>query len=200
MRSKILLGASCAGLLLSLASCQTANQPGSLDPTLNAFFPEDAGDVRKTHQFADGMAASGARADATLSRHHFDGPRLNSLGQEKLALMLRDDDAPAPLRLFLNLPEADAVSKQRQAAVVTHLRDLGLTEDQVDVAYGANPDNWSPASKHAAGLSKTETGAAGAAVGGGALGAATSSDKDNNVTGTGGVPGGFGADGLTAHK
>src|SRR3954463_5750908 len=89
--------------LLVLASCQTENQPGSMDPTLNGFFPEDSGEVRKHNQIADAMAASGARADATLSKPHFDGGRLNSLGEDKLALMLRDDDRPEPMKVYLNL-------------------------------------------------------------------------------------------------
>src|SRR5690349_5470096 len=97
--------------LLTLASCQNQN----LDPTLEGFFPEDTGETRKTTQFADVMAASGARADATLYKHHFDGAKLNSLGEQKLSLMLKDDDSPAPMTVYLDLTEKDAISKQRQA-------------------------------------------------------------------------------------
>src|SRR5690349_17085304 len=89
--------------LFVLASCQTTNQPGSMDPTLNGFFPEDAGEVRKHNQIADAMAASGARTDGTLYRHHFDGGRLNSLGEDKLSLMLRDDDRPEPVMVYLGM-------------------------------------------------------------------------------------------------
>ena len=36
--------------------------------------------------------------------------KLNSLGEEKLALMLKDDDSPSPMTVYLNLNEKDAVS------------------------------------------------------------------------------------------
>jgi hypothetical protein len=146
--------------LLMLASCQTENQPGSMDPTLNGFFPEDTGEIRKHTQIADAMAAAGARADATLSKHHFDGGRLNSLGEDKLALMLRDDDRPEPMKVYLNIDDADAVSRQRQTAVIAFLKDQGLGDDQIKVAFGSNPDNWTPVTNHLPNLGKTETGEA----------------------------------------
>jgi len=129
--------------LLVLASCQ--NKEYQPDPSNVGFFPEDTGEVRKPVQFTDAMAAAGARADATLGKHHFDGPRLNSLGEEKLALMLKDEHAPAPMTVYLNFGEKDETSTARQAAVKTFLKDKGLTDDQVRIAYGYNPDAWSPA-------------------------------------------------------
>ncbi|HEY7120409.1 MAG TPA: hypothetical protein VH475_27720 [Tepidisphaeraceae bacterium] len=141
-------------LTLLLASCQSEK----LDPTLEGFFPEDTGETRKPVQFAEIQAASGARLDATLSKQHFDGPRLNSLGEDKLSLMLKDDDADEPMRVYLNLDEKDAASKPRQTAVVTYLKDAGLAERQIEIVYGRNPDNWSRSSTHLSKLSKTETG------------------------------------------
>jgi hypothetical protein len=131
--------------LLVMASCQNKEQ--SLDPTLTGFFPEDTGEVRKPNQFADVMAASGARADATLSRHHFDGPRLNSLGEEKLSYMLKDDRAAEPMSVYLNFGERDEMSKDRREAVEEFLKDKGLEPRQVRVVYGYNPDAWSPAAE-----------------------------------------------------
>src|SRR3712207_2003617 len=127
--------------LLVLASCQHRQE--RLDPTLQDFFGQDAGDPRAPARFADAQSASGARADATLSRHHFDGPRLNSLGQDKLSRMVRDDDAPEPLRVYLNLDERDATARPRRDAVVAFARDAGLTDSQIDVVYGRNPESWS---------------------------------------------------------
>jgi len=111
--------------LLVLASCQ--NKEYQPDPSNVGFFPEDTGEVRKPVQFTDAMAAAGARADATLGKHHFDGPRLNSLGEEKLALMLKDEHAPAPLcqrrqqradHLQLARPAPNRRSYQRLAAEI----------------------------------------------------------------------------------
>src|SRR4051812_14933844 len=101
-------------MLLTLASCQDKN---ALDPSLEGFFPEDVGETYKPQQFLEVSAAAGARADAMLANQHFDGPRLNSLGQAKLDLMLKDDRAAAPLTVYLNFPEKDATSGKRHDAV-----------------------------------------------------------------------------------
>src|SRR5438445_8332227 len=141
--------------LIMLASCQNKEQQ-SLDPTIEGFFPEDTGDVRKPAQFAELMAASGARMDATLCAFHFDGGKLNSLGEEKLALMLKDDDSPGPITVHLNVDGNGPAAKDRQAAVVTFLKDKGLTEKQIEVVWGDNPENRSPASEHLSRLNKVE--------------------------------------------
>jgi hypothetical protein len=146
-------------LLLVLASCQGNDR--SLDPTISGFFPEDTGEVRKPTQFAEAMAASGARSDGTLSRYHFDGSALNSLGEEKLALMLKDGAAPAPLTVYLNVGQKDAEASQREASVVNFLKDKGLGERQIAVVYGYNPAAWSPAAGPLSKMKKTETGDAG---------------------------------------
>jgi hypothetical protein len=146
--------------LLTLASCQ--NQ--SLDPTIEGFFPEDTNEVRKPNQFADIMAASGARADATLSKQHFDGGKLNSLGEQKLTLMLKDDDSPTPMTVYLNIKENE-IAKTRKTAVVAFLKDKGLDDTQIEIIYGDNPDTRSPAAQHIAELGKTDTGETGAGTG-----------------------------------
>jgi hypothetical protein len=142
--------------LLVMASCQHTEE--NLDPTLKGFFPEDTGEVRKPNQFADMMAASGARSDATLSQYHFDGPRLNSLGQEKLSYMLRDDRAPEPMSVYLNFGEKDEMSKDRQDAVVEFLKDKGLEPRQIRVVYGYNSASWSPAADPLSKKNKASTG------------------------------------------
>src|SRR3954469_1015794 len=142
--------------LLVLASCQNKEQ-SSLDPTITGFFPEDSGEVRKPTQFAEAMAASGARADGTLSKYHFDGGALNSLGEEKLALMLKDGAAPSPLTVYLNLEQKAPTAQQREAAVTTFLKDKGLDEKQIALVYGYNPNAWSPAADAISKKKKTET-------------------------------------------
>jgi hypothetical protein len=177
--------------LLGLASCQHREE--ALDPTLENFFAEDAGGARKPGQFIDAMSAAGARADATLSRQHFDGRRLNSLGEDKLSRMMGDDRASEPMRVYLNLDERDGASKDRRAAAVAFLRDAGLGESQVEVVFGQNPENWSPGSKHLINMPKTETGTGeGYAAGKGAGAAAGGADKavGTNSAGGGNGPGG----------
>jgi hypothetical protein len=160
--------------LMTLAGCQNQN----LDPTLEGFFPEDTGETRKTTQFADVSAASGARNDAMLFKHHFDGAKLNSLGEQKLDLMLKDDDSPTPLTVYLDLTEKDAVTKQRQASVVTYLKDKGLAEAQIQILYGDNPDARSPASRGIADIGKTDTGTGPGAT----VGAATPGQGGGNTS------------------
>src|SRR5258706_9478349 len=176
--------------LLVLASCQNKEQ--SLDPTLTAFFPEDTGEVRKPTQFAEAMAASGARADATLSKHHFDGGALNSLREEKLALMLKDGAAPAPLTVYLNVGQKDAEANQREASVVNFLKDKGLSERQIAVVYGYNPAAWSPAADPLSKMKKTETGDAGGQGDNGAAAAAPGGAGGGGATAGGGTGGGGG--------
>src|SRR5688572_22529468 len=66
------------------------------------FRPES--ERRSVAYFVEAQAASGARADATLRPYHFNGAELNSLGRAKLDLMLKDDEAAAPLLVFLEVP------------------------------------------------------------------------------------------------
>ena len=139
--------------VLTLASCQN-----SLDPSTENFFVDENREVPKTRQFVELMIVSGARADATLSKQHFDGGKLNSLGEEKLSLMLKDDDAPTPFTVYLNVDEKAATAKPRQTAVAEFLKDKGLTEQQIDIVFGDNPDSRSPAAQHLSRLNKTETG------------------------------------------
>jgi hypothetical protein len=89
-------------------------------------------------------SASAARADATLRTYHFDGASLNSLGEERLDLILRKGDSTNPLVLYLDLPADDSRTAKRQATVTAYLKDHGLTEDQIALKSGPNPDVNSP--------------------------------------------------------
>src|SRR3954469_12270080 len=108
--------------LLALASCEHHREE-VLDPTLENFFAADAGMGGKAGQFVEAQAAAGARSDGTLSRHHFDGGHLNSLGEDKLARMLKDDRAAEPMRVYLNVDEHDGASAARRTAVLAFLKD-----------------------------------------------------------------------------
>lgn len=146
--------------ILAIAGCQE-NQQSSLDPTLDGFFPEDSGEIRKPTQLADLQAASGARYDAMLGKAHFDGPALNSLGEAKLNYMLQDDDSPGPLKVHLTVE--GSLAKARQAAIVTYLKDRGLMENQITVVMGDNPDTRNPVAPRLKDMTKADsTGAGGA--------------------------------------
>jgi hypothetical protein len=162
-----------AALATTLAACSHTEE--KLDPSLHGFFPDDVGESRKPTQFAEAQAAAGARADAMLYKQHFDGPRLNSLGEAKLADMLKDDDAPTPMTVYLKLDETTTLSKSRQQSVVTYLKDLGLSENQITIVYGDNPASRSPIAPALKAYNKTDTGASGG-VNGGAGNGASSSD------------------------
>ena len=132
---------------LLVAGCHhdTDPPPDRTDP----FAGEPA--VRQAQQFAVAQAATGAREDGTLRAAHFDGGNLNSLGQQKLALMVRDEDASGPVVVYLDLPAGAAAPKARQA-VVEYLKSQGMAEAQIRVQDGPNPAVTSPAARSIEGL------------------------------------------------
>jgi hypothetical protein len=125
---------------------------------MGEFFPAQ-GEVRDVQRIERVQAASGARADATLSKAHFDKGELNSLGRQKLSLMIDDDDANNPLVIYLNVPADDEFKAPRQDSVIAYLKDQGLEEKQVSFREGPNPATNHPAEDSMIRLAKTETGA-----------------------------------------
>lgn len=109
------------------------------------FSPDE--EPRHMHRVLDAAAAAGARYDATLRGCHFDGggtpAALNSLGEEKLDLMLAAGDA-LPLVVYLDVP-ADDLSDARAKAVATFLKDRGLQDAQTKVVVGRNERTYGPA-------------------------------------------------------
>jgi hypothetical protein len=130
-----------------------------LDPTLEGFFTEDTADPRKPNQFNEVQAASGARNDSMLHWQHFDGPRLNSLGEQKLTLMLADDDAPQPLVVYIDVDgNQQTIAAPRQESVTLFLKDRGLRDEQIRVVFGDNPAARSPAAVHLSRQERAESG------------------------------------------
>jgi hypothetical protein len=168
MRKQItLVGVACVGAVLFNVGCQTDNS------SVQDFFPQDQN--RASQQFVTAQAASGARADGTLNALHFDGQRLNSLGEAKLDLMLKDDDTAEPVVVYLDLSKDDADLKVRRDAVSNYLVDRGMTTDQLEFKMGANPNGNSLAANHLARMEKLESG-------GGAEGGAASSEAAAGTT------------------
>ena len=130
-----------------------------LDPTLEGFFTEDGPDRGKPNQFTEAQAASGARSDGMLHWQHFDGPNLNSLGEQKLSLMLADDDAPKPLVVYIDVDGKQAdIAAPRQESVTLFLKDRGLRDEQIRIVLGDNPTARSPAAQHLSRQERAESG------------------------------------------
>jgi len=142
---------AAAAMLLIGTGCAQPDNSG-----MNEFFPER--EAQAVRDFADAQAASGARADATLQSTHFDGGKLNSLGEAKLDLMLKDDDSTDNMVVYMNLNANDPQLKNRQDAVKAYLEDRGVAQDHIELKAGPNPNVTSLTAEHMANMKKTESG------------------------------------------
>ena len=110
----------------------------------NEFFKAD-GNERVTPTLTV-QATNGARHDAMLYPHHFDGGHLNSLGRAKVLLMLEDCENCSPITVHLvNCGEGDVLA-QRKGAVELYLKSTD----------GANKLTFHPAAGDVIRLAKTE--------------------------------------------
>jgi hypothetical protein len=131
-----------------VVGCQTDKS------SMTDFFPQE--EEHRVQNICDAQAASGARADATLQPQHFDGGKLNSLGQDKLDLMLKDDDTAQPMVVYLNLSDKDALSSARRDSVMRYLEDRGASADQIKLESGSNPHARSLSANHLGRMARTE--------------------------------------------
>jgi hypothetical protein len=153
-----------AALLLLAVGCQSHKWETAEER--DPFLPED--DTRSYARFATAHAAASARQDGTLRDYHFEGDDLNSLGQSRLELMLKDNSHAYPIVIYIDTDDAKLM-KSRQMTVAAFLRDAGLLESQVKFEAGPNPNVTSPAAQNLARLSKSdESGATPAGPSGGA--------------------------------
>ena len=139
------LGGLLLALLPSAAGCQGADGEGGRGvarPRGEAFQADEQ--PRAVHRFAHAQSAAGARHDAALHPHHFDRGTLNSLGQEKLELMLKDDEACDPLVVYVDVPSNDVLAG-RMDSVKVYLKDRGLQDRQIQLEAAANPSARGPA-------------------------------------------------------
>jgi len=92
------------------------------------------------------QATNGARHDAMLYPHHFDGGHLNSLGRSKVLLMLEDCENCSPITVHMvNCGEGDILA-QRKAAVELYLKS----------SEGPNALTFHPSEPDIIRLAKTE--------------------------------------------
>lgn len=94
------------------------------------------------HQIEDAQTARAARQDATLRDYHFSADQLNSLGQERLDLMLHDGGVYTPLVIYLDVASDDQIAGRRQS-VAMFLKDRGVRDDQIKLEMGPNPKSIS---------------------------------------------------------
>jgi hypothetical protein len=123
------------------------------------FFPPADGH-RKVNQFTDVQASNGAQEDATLQPLHFRGSRLNSLGQDKLDLII-PDEPDGDVIVYLNLPAGSELTSARHDNVLAYLKAAGIDEEHIKLHDGPNLESTHPAAEDLSRLSKTETGIAG---------------------------------------
>ena len=95
---------------------------------------------------------------------HFDGAKLNSLGEAKLDAMLPDEH-DADVKVYLNVPEKADDTAARKDAVTAYLVAQGLDASHIRIEMGPNPGSSTPAALGLSGLSKADTAAAAAAPG-----------------------------------
>ena len=130
-------------VLGAAAGCDKNKKEEAAD---NAFFKSDG--VDRVSPTLTAQATNGARHDAMLYTHHFDGGHLNSLGRSKVLLMLEDCENCSPITVHMvNCGEGDLLA-QRKAAVELYLKS----------AEGVNKDTMHLAAPDAARIAKTELG------------------------------------------
>ena len=135
------------------------------------FAPDD--EPRASQNFAAAQAAAGDRADATLHASHFDAQGLNSLGRDKIDLMLRAGEAQQPLVVYLDLPHGPVSADAARQSVGEYLKGRGLPESQMKLVDGPNPDTLHSAA---------EAGTALKSLGDSKSGVPTSGDKPGGYT------------------
>jgi hypothetical protein len=140
-----LAGVVAGTMLLGAVGAGCQHQPQHDDGRVRGDQFRPDGEVRSVERFADAHAAAGARADATLHPYDFDCGDLNSLGQHKLDLMLKDDDACLPLVVYVDVPQGEGEGYDaRRDSVAVYLKDRGLQDGQVKLVAGPNVSYMHP--------------------------------------------------------
>jgi hypothetical protein len=142
-----------ATALLLLGGCQSGKDDLAKQKDNDQFAPDD--DSRAYRKFANAQKGAGARNDGMLYAYHFDGDHLNSLGAQKLTLMLKDNDHAFPVVVYMNVPDDDHL-KARKDAVTLYMIDSGLKDDQLKFDLGPNPHATSSAAQNLVRYNKTE--------------------------------------------
>ena len=169
------LGLLTAATLALAAGCQH-------NPTMHGenFAPEN--EPRAVQNVTAAQAAAGARQDATLRAAHFSETGLNSLGQEKLDLMLAVEQPNAPLVVYLDMPAGTQIANSHDS-VTEYLKGHGLSDSQIKLVDGPNPHTLHPAAEALTGLATMQQQAQGAngAPGGAAASTGTTPQSSSST-------------------
>ena len=112
----------------------------------NALFKSDG--EERVSKFVNVQAANGARYDAMLYSHHFTAGHLNSLGRQKVLLMLEDCENCDPIIVHLVNAGEGELLEQRKSSVELYLK----------TAEGHNKLAFHPAAPNLIRFNKTESG------------------------------------------
>lgn len=140
-RTRTLISLATAAVVVFAVGCSSNKKSEAFQDPF--FPPRDATPASKTmmqKQFAIAAAEDGMLFDV-----HFDGPELNSLGEQKLKAMIAGKPKHAPLKVYLNLPKDGQDNAARQANVEEVLKADGLDTSMYALAVGPNPSALRPA-------------------------------------------------------
>jgi len=122
-------------------------------------------------------------ADGALAAEHDAGAELRGAGDAGLA---GEEAVGAEDDVVRDLDERDGASRDRRAAALAFLKDAGLAESQVEIVFGQNPENWSPAARQLQNLPKTDTGTEAGTAAKGTDASASGTDKATGTSTAGG--------------
>jgi hypothetical protein len=148
MKTKALLSGISMAAVFALAGCTPDDQ--KCGPT---FFPDD--EAKAVQNLTDAQASNAAIADPTLYACHFDGTKLNTLGQAKLDLLMNGLDNNQPMKVYIDVAESDGGAAEE--SVVKYLHRHGVAADRITIATGPNPTAGSLATEQMSRLKKTES-------------------------------------------
>jgi hypothetical protein len=157
---------AAAAVVFAVAGCKSEQKPKlSIN---DHFVPDDQ--PRAMHEMFRQQQANAARDDGTLYASHFTGGELNSLGKQKLDVMLVGPERGF-VNVYLSVPK-DAQYGAREASVIAFMAGKGLASNAFAVTPGENPNLSSPASAGLEGLKKQAESGGGDAGASGGSGAA----------------------------
>lgn len=146
-----------------LVGCNSSDPADKEKPLWeDPFFPRD--DITPPSKVMfDRQVANGAAADAMLFDIHFDGGELNSLGKQKLDLMVKGKRGNMATKVYLNMPKDGEFSTARQTAVEKAFETAGIAKEQYAITFGPNPGVLMPADAGIRALQPVGAGPSGAA-------------------------------------
>jgi hypothetical protein len=146
----IMMGAGFVGGCQSHEEQQETHRKEQQVKASDAFLPND--ESRSIRQYVDAQAAAGAQADASLSSQHFTGGKLNSLGRERLKMMLQGS---TPVVVYIGATD-EATTNLRRSAIDDYLKETGAGPDVLVVKSGYNPRQSTPVTENISRLPRTE--------------------------------------------